>query len=255
MTEKENGPDLSRIAVREPPPPKTKRFYREVTVARDGDTHRVLLDGRPVKTPMQKVLAASTEKLAQGLAEEWDAQKTEIDPSVMPLTRLTATSLDRVGPERAAIVAMLLPYVESDLLCYRATSPRELKARQHTQWQPVLDWLATVHDIVLVVTEGVVPVVQPQTSVIAADAALANLSVERLTAFQAAVGATGSFGLGLALVHGRLTVAETIAASNLDEMFQNELWGEDREALERRRRVSADIEAVGRYLSLIDPAG
>lgn len=256
MTENEKGPefaraDLAKLAAREPPPPKAKRFYREVAVAQGDDGYRVLLDGRPVKTPLQKTLAASSVTLAEGIAAEWRGQGVEIDPATMPLTRLTATALDRVGPERAAITAMLLPYVESDLLCYRAVSPKSLKARQQAHWQPVVDWLATAHDIVLVVTEGIVPVPQAPTAIKAADAVLARLSVDALTALQAAVGATGSFGLGMALVHGRLTVAETIAAAHLDEIFQNEQWGEDAEAMDRRRRISEEIEAIGRYLSLI----
>jgi chaperone required for assembly of F1-ATPase len=247
-------PDLAKLATREAPPPKAKRFYREATVARDGDVFRVHLDGRPVKTPLQKVLAASSEALAEAIAAEWRGQGSEIDPTSMPLTRLTATALDRVGPEREAIVGVLLPYVETDLLCYRAASPKDLKARQQAQWQPVVEWMAVAHDIVLTVTDGIMPVVQPQTSVDAAGAALARLSDDLLTALQAAVGATGSFGLGLALVHGRLSAAEAIAATHLDETYQNEQWGEDTEALERRRRISAEIEAIGRYLSLIGPA-
>ena len=106
----------------------------------------------------------------------------------------------------------------------------------------------------LTVTDGIMPVPLPTASVSAAEAALARLSDELLNALQAAVGATGSLALGLALVHGRLSAAEIIAATHLDEVYQNEQWGEDSEALERRRRISAEIEAVGRYLSLIDPA-
>jgi chaperone required for assembly of F1-ATPase len=242
------------LATREAPPPKAKRFYRTATVARAGDVFRVLLDGRPVKTPLLKVLATSSQALAEGIAAEWRGQGREIDPTAMPLTRLAATALDRVGPEREAIVGLLLPYVETDLLCYRAASPKELKARQQAQWQPVIEWLANAHDIVLAVTDGIMPVAQPQTSVDAARAALGHLSDDLLTLLQAAVGATGSFGLGLALVHGRLDADETIAATHLDETYQNEQWGEDAEALERRRRISAEIEAVGRYLSLIGPA-
>jgi len=245
------GVDMSRVATREPPPPKTKRFYREVTVSAEGGEVRVLLDMRPVKTPLQRTLATRLIPLAEAVADEWRAQEKEIDPLTMPLTRLLATALDRVGPDRAAITDMLLAYVETDLVCYRATSPRELKARQQAVWQPVVDWLATAHDIVLAVTEGVVPVSQPRTSMTAAASALARLSDSHLTALQAAMGSTGSFALGLAMIHGRLTAAETIAAANLDETYQNEQWGEDAEAMERRRRIAAEIQAVGRYLELI----
>ena len=244
------GPDLSRIAVREPPPPKAKRFYKDVSVAAVGPLHRVLLDGRPVRTPLKRVLEASP-KLAAAIADEWRAQATEIDPVSMPITRLTSTALDRVGPERAAIVESLLAYVQTDLLCYRAPHPAVLKERQAALWQPVLDWLEAEHGIALKVVHGIVPVDQSPAAETAAEAALSGLSDEMLTALQAAVATTGSLALGLALVHGRITSAEAFAAAQLDETFQNETWGEDAEAMRRREARSAEVEAVGRYLALL----
>jgi chaperone required for assembly of F1-ATPase len=245
------GPDLSRIAVREPPPPKAKRFYRDVTVASDGGGHRVLLDARPVRTPLKHVLEAPTLSLARAIADELQAQATEIDPAAMPLTRLAATALDRVALERGAMTDMLLAYVNTDLLCYRASGPATLKARQQAQWQPVTDWLGTAHGIQLAITEGILPIEQPTSAFAAAEAALGKLSVHQLTALQATVGATGSLALGLALTYGYLNAAQVIAAAHLDETYQNEQWGEDAEALARRRRIAAEIEATARYLELI----
>jgi len=248
------GVDLSRIAVREPPPPKAKRFYREVSVAVDNGRWRVLLDQKPMRTPLRHVLEVSTSPLAEAIAAEWQAQVTEIDPVSMPLTRLAATAIDRVGPEREAITETLLAYVGTDLLCYRATGPAPLKARQHSVWQPVLDWLARAHSLSLVATEGIVPVDQPAEAVGAAAAALSRLSADQLTVLQAVVSATGSFALGMALTHGQCTAAEVIAAAHLDEHYQNEQWGEDEEAVERRRRIAADIEAAARYLNFVGVA-
>jgi chaperone required for assembly of F1-ATPase len=245
------GLDLSKAAVREPPPPKTKRFYRDVTVAEEGGKHRVLLDNRPLRTPLRRVLETPVAALAERIAAEWNAQETEIDPETMPLMRLTATALDRVDPERAIIADMVLAYLHTDLLCYRAAAPAALKARQHEQWQPVLDWLAEAHDIELAVTTGILPIVQSDAARAAAAAALDRLSVDQLTALQSVVGATGSLVLGLALVHGRLTAADTLAAAHLDELYQNEQWGEDSEALQRRARIAAEVEAAAEFIRLI----
>ena len=243
--------DISRVAVREPPPPKVKRFYRVVVVAADGGRHRVLLDNRPVRTPLKRILETPYRGIADAIAAEWQAQETEIDPAVMPVTRLVATCLDRVEPERAVITAALLAYVETDLLCYRAAAPASLKTRQERIWQPVLDWLAAHRGIDLAVTEGIVPVTQSPSALAAAQAALDALSAAHLTAVQAATGATGSLALALALAGGRITAHEAAAAAHLDETYQAEQWGADAEALERRRRIAMEIDAVGAYLSLI----
>ena len=55
----------------------------------------------------------------------------------------------------------------------------------------------------------------------------------------------------LAVAHGRINAAEAFAAAQLDETYQNETWGEDSEAMERRRRIEAEVAAVGRFLALI----
>ncbi len=245
------GPDLSRIAVREPPPPKAKRFYKVVSVDTQGDQHRILLDGRPVKTPLKKTLDTPHRALAQAVADEWQAQKTEIDPVAMPLTRLLSTSIDRVAMERPAMMQSLLAYIDTDLLCYRAPHPAVLKQRQAAVWQPILDWLEATHGIGLTVAQGVLPVSQPTSAGLAAAALLAQLSNDKFTALQVGAAATGSVGLGIALAHGHLNAAEVFAASQLDETFQNETWGEDYEAMERRRRIEAEVAAVGRFLALI----
>jgi len=61
----------------------------------------------------------------------------------------------------------------------------------------------------------------------------------------------GSLVLGLALLEGRIDAAEAFAASQLDESFQIEAWGEDPEQLERRRALAADIQAAARFVSLL----
>ena len=245
------GVDLSRIAVREPPPPKAKRFYKDVAVAAEGGQYRILLDSRPVKTPLKKTLESPYRALVDAVAAEWQAQATEIDPVSMPQTRLLSTAIDRVAAERPAMTASLLAYIDTDLLCYRAPHPAVLKERQAAVWQPIIDWLEAAHGIGLSVVHGVIPVNQPASAHVAAERLLSGLSVELFTAAQAAAGATGSVVLGLALAHGGINAAEAFAAAQLDETYQNETWGEDAEAMERRRRIEAEVAAVGRFLALI----
>ena len=65
-----------------------RRFYREAAVGEAGpDGFPVLLDGRAVRTPARRSLAAPTEALAGAIAAEWDAQQGHIDPTRMPLNR------------------------------------------------------------------------------------------------------------------------------------------------------------------------
>ena len=57
--------------------------------------------------------------------------------------------------------------------------------------------------------------------------------------------------IALALCEGRLDASEAFAASQLDETFQIEAWGEDSEAARRRQALAADIEATARFIELL----
>jgi chaperone required for assembly of F1-ATPase len=228
-----------------------KRFYKQAGVERGEGGFSVRLDGKPVKTPAAKALAVPGLRLAEAIAAEWDAQGDEVVPSTMPMTQLASTALDRVGPERAAIVEQLLNYAGTDLLCYRADFPPELASRQAAGWDPILDWAAEAFGARLVVTAGIIAVDQPPAALEALKRAVEDIELWRLTALQATAAASGSLILGLALVHGRLSAADTFALSQLDETFQIEQWGEDWEAAERRSRLQADILSAERLLSLL----
>ncbi|KAA5607636.1 ATPase [Roseospira marina] len=223
---------------------RTRRFYTDVTThAVTEGGHGVCLDGRPVRTPSQGPLAVPTAALAEAIAAEWAAQGEEIDPAAMPLSQLANTALERTLPGRSALVAELIHYVDADLLCYRAAHPTDLVARQHHAWQPLVDWAAEALSARLAVTDGVMPLRQPTETAEALRAALDALDPWALTAAQCVAGATGSLVLALALTHGRVDGETCFTLSRLDETFQMEQWGEDREAMLLREAVRRDILA------------
>ena len=57
--------------------------------------------------------------------------------------------------------------------------------------------------------------------------------------------------IALALLEGRLDAAEAFATSQLDESFQIESWGEDKEQRERRAALGAEITAAARLVALL----
>src|SRR3982074_1581204 len=80
--------DPSEMARRSMRPQLRRRFYERVGIeAADDNTFRLVLDGRPVRTPARHFLAAPTMALAQALADEWEAQRDVVEPARMPLTR------------------------------------------------------------------------------------------------------------------------------------------------------------------------
>ncbi len=228
-----------------------KRVYKNVAARPVEGGWGVALDGRPMRTPGKTALVLPNAALAAAVAAEWDAQREEIRPATMPLTRLAATAIDRTAPQRDLVVDEIADYAGTDLVCYRADHPPALAARQQMVWQPLIDWATARFDAALAITTGIVPARQPPATLRAFAAIVAAQDEFRLTVLHSLTAACGSLVIALALLEGRLDAAAAFAASQLDETFQIEAWGEDAEAAARRRAVAADIAAAARFIALL----
>ena len=228
-----------------------KRVYNEVATRAAEGGWGIALDGRPMRTPAKNDLVVPSAALAAAIGAEWDAQQDEIRPATMPLTRLAATAIDRTATLRRQVIEEVSNYAGTDLVCYRADHPPALAARQNAVWQPLIDWAVLRYDAALTVTAGVIPTPQPGSVLKALSGAVVALDDFRLTALHSLTGSSGSLVIALAVLEGRLAADEAFAASQLDEMFQIEAWGEDAEAAARRDAVAADIAAAARLLALL----
>lgn len=211
---------------------KPKRFWTSSAVVPVQGGWTVQLDGRAVKTPAKSLLVVPTEALAQAIAAEWDAQLGEIKPETMPYTRTANSAIDKVAVQFDDVATMLSAYGGSDHLCYRATGPEPLVARQAAAWDPILAWAAEALDLHLTVTAGIMHVAQPDAALARAYALVADLGPFRLAAFHDLVALSGSLVIALAVIHGRLDPEAAWTLSRIDEDWQIEEWGEDEEAAE-----------------------
>ena len=229
---------------------KAKRFWTAAEVHAVEGGYTVRLDGRDVRTPLKTLLVMPTRALAEGVAAEWDAQEGVIDPLSMPLTRAVNATLDKVVPQRAEVAANLLEYGGTDLLCYRATGPARLVARQAEAWDPLLDWADTALGARLNVTTGVMYVAQPAVAMESLRAWIETMTPWELTALSEFVTLSGSLVLALSAMEG--TDPETLwPLSRIDEDWQAEQWGEDAEEAERVALRRAAFVQAARYLALL----
>jgi chaperone required for assembly of F1-ATPase len=228
-----------------------KRFYKKAEPVPAAGGHGIALDGRLVKTSGKRDLVVPSLALAAAMAAEWEAQQGEIRREVMPLTRLAGATIDRNAAQRDAVVQQVAHYAGTDLVCYRAAHPPALAALQQAVWQPLIDWAVDRYGAPLAVTTGVIPASQPAASLAAFTEAVAEYDDFSLTALHAATAACGSLVIALALLEERLDADQAFAASQLDESFQIEVWGEDSEQAERRAALAAEIVAAARFVSLL----
>jgi chaperone required for assembly of F1-ATPase len=228
-----------------------KRFWKEVSVPREGERWTIRLDGRPVKTPARAPLAVPSPALAEGIAEEWRSVGESVDPRAMPLTGIANAAIDHVAPDKQAFAAGLARYAEADLACYRAQGPRELVHVQQTAWDALLGWARRRYDVDFVTTEGVTHVAQPPATVDRLTHAVEALDAFHLAGLSPLVTIGGSLVAALALLEGAITAEQAWDSVSIDDRWQIEQWGADAEAeaaLENRRR---DFMAAARFLELL----
>jgi chaperone required for assembly of F1-ATPase len=256
-----DGPvEAARRVVR---PALRRRFYKAVTIAAgkpsrsdrgdqaaQGD-HAVCLDGKPIRTPGRRALAAPVAELARALADEWAAQGEYIEPAKMPLTRLANTIIDGVGTAQDQVAAEIRKYLASDLVFYRAESPAPLRARQAAHWDPLLSWARQALGADFTLAAGVVHVAQPAAALDAAAAALPH-DPWRLGALHAVTTLTGSALIALALMHGAVTPEAAWQAAHVDEDWNMEQWGSDEIALQRRGLRFAEFKAAALVLQTLN---
>ena len=231
-----------------------KRFWDQASVAPAEGGYAILLDGRPIHLPGGPVLVVPSARLADAIAQEWQAaggvKGGEMSFADTPLTRLAGTAQERIAPDPGPVIDALARYAETDLLCYRADTPPVLVERQSREWQPWLDWAALSYDALFRVTAGVTHVRQSEQALAALRRALASLDPWTLAGLGVAVPALGSLVLGLALAQGALDAAAAHRLASLDELFQAELWGHDAEAEGRRSGIAEEVALAARFMEL-----
>jgi len=227
-----------------------KRFYREAIAASCAGGWQITLDGRPVKTQGGRALVLPSAALASALAAEWAAQGEEIDPATFMLRDLADHAIDGIAPARAAAIADLLRYAETDTLCYRAEPEEPLHTRQQAEWEPLLKAAELRWDVHFERIAGVIHRPQPEATLRRLEAVLAVQDDHALSALTTMTTLAASLVIGLAGLEADADPAALWDAASLEEDWQAELWGKDAEAEERRARRLTTFTAAARFAQL-----
>jgi chaperone required for assembly of F1-ATPase len=223
-----------------------KRFYKAVSIVEAADGWRVLLDGRAVKTVGGRAQVMPTQALAQALAEEWAAQGEEIDPAAFPLRDMVDYTLDVVAADPAEAIAALIPYAETDTLCYRADPDAHLYPRQLEVWEPVLREAEARYGIQFERVSGIMHRPQSPATLAALRGALEGADPYTLAGLRNLTSLAASLVIALAALEDGADLDRLWAAASLEEEWQADLWGREWEAEERRaKRARAFASAAG----------
>ncbi|MGI9169477.1 MAG: ATP12 family chaperone protein [Caulobacteraceae bacterium] len=234
-----------RDAPQDPP-----RFYARADAAPADGGFAVRLDGRVPRSPGGAPIVLPTRALADLVAAEWAAQSGTIVYSAMPATRLAWRALD--GAEaREETISSIVRYAGADLLCYPASGPRALVARQEAVWTPLLSWARGDLGLDFGQSRGILHHAQPPETLSRLEALAGEMDAFILAGVAFAAALFGSAIVALALWRGRLDGAQAIAASRIDEEFQQAQWGVDPEAAARERDLGGEAAMLRAWFAAV----
>ena len=234
--------------------PQRKRFYASADVAEDDGGFAIVLDGKPIRTPSGKQVAAPSRAIAEAIAAEWNAQAEMIDPLSMPLTRFANSVVEGVINRVDPVADDVAKYLGTDMLFYRAGHPEALVAREAEHWDPILFWAADTLGAHFILAEGIMHVAQPDTAIRAAREAF-PADPWSMAALHVVTTLTGSALLALALIHGVRDPEQIWAAAHVDEDWNIEKWGIDEEVAARRAARLVDFRAAVSILKAQNTSG
>lgn len=232
--------------------PLPKRFYKDVSTDEQDGQHRVLLDGKPIKTPGKKTVGFPAAALAQLVADEWAAAEEKIDPSKMPMTRLCNTIVESGEEYLSAVRAEIVKYAGSDLLFYRAAGPDSLVASQREHWDAALEVFEKQHGARFELAGGIVHVDQPADSLAKVEQIVAQYGLYSAFAAMSITSITGSALLSIGLREGHFDAEQVWAAAYVDEDYQASQWGEDDQAMLARAYKRKDFDVAVKLFDLLN---
>ena len=241
-----------------PPPLKLVMGVRD-----EQDGFLVTVNERAATTPRRNPVIVPTRALARAIKNELTAApgilagKGLNDPAAAPCFRIAAGAIDVVAPDittRAGVERELTGYGATDLVCLRAERPAELVARECAAWDPLCHWFARRFGVSLALGTGVMALRQASAVADALAAAAAACDPFRLAALSLATRSAGSVVIGLALCEGEIDAEAAFAAAVIEETFQEEKWGADREAAAARAVKRLDLAQAARFVELLSEA-
>lgn len=232
-----------------------KRFYSTVTVEPGEGGLAVLLDGRLVKTPARATLLLPRADMAQAVADEWAGQGEDIVIGSMPMTGLANAAIDRIAPDPARFVRDIAAYGATDTLCYRADPDDPLAQRQQQEWDPILEWAESRYDIRLIRVAGIVHQPQPSHSLSRLTSVVSTCDPFVLAGLSTMASIGGSLVSALALLQQAFDGATIWRAICLEELWQEELWGADAEAVATRALRKTAFDEAYRFCCIAGGVG
>lgn len=153
-----------------------------------------------------------------------------------------------IAEHRAETVDNICRFLDVDTLLFW-DEKEDLSAYQIKYWQPLLHKLKTEFGLDMQTTTGLL-LTENEKNTKKFSHILQSMSNKELTGCFLAASELKSVLLGLLFAKQKISAAEAFQAAYLEEIYQNQFWGEDVAALNARKKSKELLENIEEYLKL-----
>ncbi len=224
--------------------------FSKVNYKKSDDGFAICFGEKEIKTPVRNTLCAPCEKMAVAITKEWHSLTDKVDWTKLPMSSHLGAVLDSaecLEEWKEDIVS----FASSDLLCYLATGPKELKEQQEQKWLPLIERVNKDLGINLQITYGISPIKQPQETLDTIAKALEKYDLYEIFIMRSWITYLNSFVLVYALLNEWISTEEAFEMHLIDEEWQEHHWGKDKDVIKVRDNVYKEFMHCYNFYTLL----
>lgn len=153
----------------------------------------------------------------------------------------------QIANNRLEIIDKLVQFSVTDVLLFWGTNKSLIK-RQQEKWEPVLIWASKEFEHKYKTTNSLEVPEQGKSAAEKLHLYLEKLTDKQLAALLSAALLMRSVLLACAMVKGKINAEEAFQASFVEEIWQSEHWGIDKEAEQKRNEIKTELCEIEKFL-------
>ena len=168
--------------------------------------------------------------------------------SKFSLTRILISFADKLPHEKGIFVDELIKYLETDLLFYRVSSPRNLSVTQIEKWDKIIHIFDSVFQTSWNVSTNIMPLKQDPESIQKIKDYLISLDILNLHILTYLLKVTGSCIVTVLCNIKKLDATEAWRTVNLEELWYSKIYNDN----EKKEELDSQMVEVDFYIKLLD---
>ena len=168
--------------------------------------------------------------------------------SKFSLTKILINYADKLPHEKSIFVDELIKYLETDLLFYRVSSPRNLSISQGKKWDKIIHIFDSVFQTSWNLSTNIMPLKQDPDSIQKIKDYLSSLDILNLHILTYLLKVTGSCIVTVLCNIKKLDAMEAWETINLEELWYNKIYNDN----EKKEELDSQMAEVDFYIKLLD---